>query len=439
MSSKAKPAKGLRALLPRLRRDRRGNLATVVAVLSLPLIGFTALAVDFSAATQARSQLDLAADEAVMAAVNAAASAYAANPLATFTAAQDLGIQRFTGVATRMRNLTLQPVTLTVTRNGATFNGSITYSAARPTALAQVLGRRSLTISNTITSSLTSGPYVDIQILFDISASMMIAASPTDIANMVRFTTQPLARGDTLSPNQAYSYWNACAFACHWDSQNRDFYGIALRHGIRLRMDDLKSAISTIITNLSARNQLNTYRAGLYTFTTGLTQAAALTGTLSNVATAAANTTPPLLNYFGGVAAANTNLTTSVRAFNTSYLANAGDGSNAAAPKKYVFLLTDGVEDYMQGGSRRESAMNVAACTEMKNKGAVVMVLHTLYYNPNGMFNEISAIQNQVTTALQACASSPGLYFPVSDTASINTAMTAMLNLATAQPARFTR
>jgi hypothetical protein len=75
----------------------------------------------------------------------------------------------------------------------------------------------------------------------------------------------------------------------------------------------------------------------------------------------------------------------------------------------------------------------------MKAKGATVAVLHTQYYNPNNSFSEINDIQASVDQALRECASDPALYFPVNSQEQIDAAIQAMLNVAIAAPARFSR
>ena len=60
-------AKRARALVRRYRRDEKGNIAIMAAMLALPMLAISGAAVDFSRAVSARSYMGNALDSALLA------------------------------------------------------------------------------------------------------------------------------------------------------------------------------------------------------------------------------------------------------------------------------------------------------------------------------------------------------------------------------------
>ncbi len=402
-----------------------------MALAAMPLIGLIALAIDFSAAAAARARLQLAADAASLQAVLSASNAFAADPLTSLEPAKADGLKRFRAQAGLVPGLVGAPTEVDVTRNGGTFQAVVAFRGAYTTTFAGIFGAPSIALSGLATAKITTGPYVDIQILLDSSSSMLIAATPADIQAMIR-----LSKSRRFA-DPAPSWWkDGCAFACHWDPANNDFYAASRSGGITLRLDQLKAAIAQIVQAIDDKNAHDLYRLGLYSFSKDVASVYPLSNDVAPAMSAASSIRPPLADPNR---AYETNITQSITNMADRYVTQAGDGSAATRPKKFVFILTDGVEDIYAPGrpsSRIETAVNPVACAALKDKGAVVAVLHTLYYNPDGQFNEINAIQANVTRALQSCASSPNLYFAVADQNELNAAIQAMLNVAIAIPAR---
>lgn len=444
----------------RLAGDRRGAVAVILGLSVVPLLLVVALAVDFASVISARSRADLAADAAALAAVTAAANEYATNPRTTFKASKDAGLGRFRAQLGTLPGLQLGQPQLSIAYDAANarFTSTVTYAGSVEARLASSFlapEYSRFAIGGAASASMTTGPYVDIQVLMDVSNSMLIGATADDIDRM-----NTLARrgGYNWPRSWAQASWGGgCAFACHWDggAQPNDFYTAAQASTgsgkVTLRLDVLKAAVNSadanapgIVQQLGAKraqygDNRDRYRLGLYTFSKDVGETAALSADLAGVGAKVTVVAPPIGNPD---AAYETNVTLSVRNMAARYVVQAGDGSTASTPRKFVFLLTDGIEDVASPGGtngRRESALDPAACDALKAKGVSVVVLHTLFYNPDGQFAEISAIQDSVTRALQACASSPSLYFAASDATQINQAIRSMLNAAVATPARLTQ
>ena len=133
----------------------------------------------------------------------------------------------------------------------------------------------------------------------------------------------------------------------------------------------------------------------------------------------------------------------------TATLPAAGDGSSAATPLRYLFIVTDGVADYFDaGGNRVLRALDPTQCAALKAKGVQIMTLYTQYYpitppnvpSANAYYvANVAPFSNQIFPNLQACASSPAFAFQATDAASINAALQTMVQTAISIPARFTQ
>jgi hypothetical protein len=243
-----------------------------------------------------------------------------------------------------------------------------------------------------------------------------------------------------------------CAFACHWDAGNKDYYGVARSNNIQLRFDVLQTAVVAAINQMIAQQMIaNQFSVSIYTFNTTLVQAypananQATSTDLPGAISAAQAITSPVVQD-----AANTDFPTIMNSLATVNTA-AGDGSTVTTRKKALIIVTDGLADY---GSRStptsKGPIDPANCTAMKNLGFNVYVLYTTYITtPSNLllpFDNIALLpyingttSPAMATSLQSCASAPTNYAEASDPAAINTAMTQMLQAALGNGGRFTR
>jgi hypothetical protein len=129
----------------------------------------------------------------------------------------------------------------------------------------------------------------------------------------------------------------------------------------------------------------------------------------------------------------------------TKYLTPAGDGTTASTPRKALFLITDGFQDYVTaGGGTSQQAFDPGYCAIFKNMGYTVYVVYTPYYplmNYNYLLQYTSIVEGtgpgSLSYNLRACASSPNDYIQASDAASLNAALQGFLKLALVSPAKF--
>jgi hypothetical protein len=93
-----------------------------------------------------------------------------------------------------------------------------------------------------------------------------------------------------------------------------------------------------------------------------------------------------------------------------------GSGHSEAAPKRFVFLVTDGLQDRHPnwypinfsgpfGANDRTGALDATACAALKAKGVTVGVLYTTHVGIKGYEWYWQKPQPHVKPALQACAS----------------------------------
>ena len=156
----------------------------------------------------------------------------------------------------------------------------------------------------------------------------------------------------------------------------------------------------------------------------------------------------------------DTDLPTSVTAMlSNNYITQAGNGLSSAAPKKAVFLITDGTNDYGSNGTI--SPFDTSQCDKIKALGADLYVMYTVYYpipsyypndpdTPPGRESWYNFVYqyyvmplqgppDQITSNLQSCASSPDKFISVSDSASLKQGLAKLLQAALATPGRLTQ
>ena len=441
----------MRYLNLRSRFGRRGNVVLLVALAAVPLLGMVALATDFGLTSDAKSKLDLAADSAALLATTAASNAWNAGHADAAEEGEAAGLTRFqaqigslvqTAIGGQPR-VVVGPVNVEVVQQGGLFNATVNYTASETTTFARVLGFKALPISGSSHSSLSLNPYVDIQILMDVSSSMAVAATPADIARMQTLTTNFVPKNPN-DPKPGNADGN-CAFACHWSPTNDDFYQLAIDNNVQLRITVLQQAVTGLINTLIGLDSATRFRLGLYTFSQQFHEITPLSYDIASE-TASVGTIIPDINdcssncpdtYFSK---AMTQLTA---------LDQAQPQQGDKAPQRFLFVVTDGVYDEFLPGyqspnplpphpttdgqdGRPIGAFDPADCASLKAMGVNILVLYTPYLplTDNGYYNSyVAPISPQIVPSLQACASSPNYFFVASDATAIKTQMQNMLQL----------
>lgn len=408
----------------RLWAARRGNVALITALLALPLTAMVGLAIDFGGATAARARLDAAADAAALLATTVASNQYLAGASSPVATARAAGLQRFNAQAGSQQNVAVNPAVVAVTQSGSLFTATVTYHGAYQTFLGSIVGVGSIALNGVSASSLSVNPYVDIQVLMDVSSSMTIAATQSDINTMQALTAAYTPTG-TLPGN--VSKGESCAFACHWTATGDDYLALARRNGVTLRIDVLRAAVGNLITTVTGLNKQAAFRLGLSTFAQHFT---AIYPTSSNIASASqalAQIAPDVNDcssncpetYFSAAMASIGQIT-----------GPSGNGSSQATSQKFLFVVTDGLVDQYSGSARQIGPISPADCAALKAQGVTILTLYTPYLplTSNAFYNTyVAPIQAQIQPQLQACASAASYAFTADNAADVDARLQTML------------
>jgi Flp pilus assembly protein TadG len=405
--------------LRRFIRDDDGNLVVLFALTLVPIITLIGITVDFSLASKRKTMLDAYADSASLAAVTPAMLSQSDS--ASVTAATNLFNAQVSSISG------IGPVTLTVSTQDTGLSRTVTvnYSTTSTALFGKLVGKTSVALSGTSAATGSVPPSIDFYLLLDNSPSMAIAATTAGINTMVANT-----------PDQ-------CAFACHEsDTAPNDYYGLARSLGVTLRMDLVRQATQNLMSTAQSTQTSNNahYRAAIYTFNWGFNTIMSLNSSLTNAQSKAANIDIYEVPYQNWNSDAITDYTDAMNQIN-SIMPDPGDGSNVGHAQEVLFIVTDGVQDQMVGGSRVQALMDPSYCTTIKNRGIRIAVLYTTYLPlpTNAWYNQyIGPFQPNIGPNLRSCAS-PGLYYAVTTDQDISAALIALFNTAVATAPHLTQ
>jgi hypothetical protein len=275
---------------------------------------------------------------------------------------------------------------------------------------------------------------------------MGIGSTQTDMINLYNVTLQKNNDG--------------CVFGCHvplvtyspYSAETYSDEALARSNGITMRIDSAKSAITTMINQAQAANESNFVKFALYTMggghsssSTTLVKIADPSNNYSSLLTSVSQI--DLETQAPGVIG-DTDIEDALTALTAKLPAVNGAGDTAATPMNFIFIVSDGLDDFdtyksalpcilngAPGGYRCSQTLPLINCTTVK-KSANVGVVYTpylpLYTNPNkpsqGLYSSYTTLvvpyQNAISPALQNCATNSSFFFTASDGPSIVTAMT---------------
>jgi Flp pilus assembly protein TadG len=466
------------------------------------------------AATQMQLAADTAALSAAKSAANDFAGGDTANATnvgkaagSTWFGSQIGGVQSKKGqtyVNTLRNGAIANTPTITVAKNGVQFNATVAYTGSAPATFSALFGVTSFPISGTVTATVALNAYINIAMLLDNSSSMLIGSTTNDINTMQAITAcspEGITSGQnssawtgpgqtcktTVTPSTAATKSSmyvgggptsgkapvtaACGFACHWSTDNQtvspgkpdytqyDYYALARNPSIgtvtgysapTLRFDVVQSATATVIAQMNSNEVIpNQFGLGVFEFNSNFTQVFPSDGTeaatdLTAGQTAVQAITTPVVSNNG-----DTDFPDAMTAL-ANKMSAAGDGSSSATPRKNLFIVTDGIQDY---GSRSlgntmgpfSNTAAVNACAAIKAKGIAIYVLYTPYtplpYNPFYKSNIDQYVTtpptpNLIAQALQACASSPNYFYEADLPSQVVTGLQTLLKSAVQSPAR---
>lgn len=447
----------------RMSNDERGNVAILFALCLLPTIGIVGYSADFASGLMAKRRLDAAADATILNAVSKSSNSTLQQP------SQDQVRNTFNAVLGHTSNITVTDLQLTSAYTDQNLQVKLSYKATLPSFFGSLFKVPFINLANTAVSVAPLPLYSNFYLLLDNSPSMGLGATPTDISNL-----------QAATPNR-------CAFACHQhtfqsgtitgDDAN-DYYHIAKNKGITTRIDVLRSASQHLFdTAISNEKTSGRYSAAIYTFSDVMQIVSPLSSDLKDVQSKAS--TVDLAYAYFDQRNTQTSYDTAL-SYIKDIVTTGGDGSSSSSPSKYIFLVTDGVQDEPvagRSGSRNQpdhwaspnqavtsppsdAKMNISnmlmgnvssgrlisklssnLCDTIKNNNIKIAILYTPYQpvTTNGDYNNyVAPIINDVPPALKACASD-NLFFTVTPTQGIDDAMKKMFTAATTGQPRLTQ
>ena len=374
-------------VLGRFCKSERGNVAPILALAAIPLLVAAGAAVDMDRVLLEKTKYNSYADMAALVAANQISTT------TTTSAAQSIAVNAFNANVVQNDSSKVTSVSATVVDQPGKRTVTLNYSVAVKMTFMELVGIKTVNVGGTSTVIGGTPLYSDFYVLLDNSPSMGLAATTSDISKMESLT--------------ASSVDGKCAFACHvvktsktgavtenYGPPNEDFYPIALSNNVTLRIDTVKNAVSSMITTAQTNQTgLSHFRFALYDMgksaeTAGLTLVSALNSNLATVSSDANKVqlmTVPYQNY-------NSDTQTDLIAvwkklFGT--IPASGDGSTLANSQKYVFFVSDGVNDsILSGGSTCSQKLSGSRCQEpidpnlcqaLKNNNITVVAIYTTY------------------------------------------------------------
>ena len=173
------------SLLNRFRRDRSGNIAMIFSIAVLPVLYSVGCAVDYSRATQLRSKLQASSDAASVGSVAKDSPGFIAAGSMTTDGSIAAGVTDATNIFNANMNgvtgYTLGALTATMTKASNVITSSVQFTATQPTMFLGLMGRTSITVTGTSTSTTNMPLYIDFYLLLDNSPSMGVGATPADV------------------------------------------------------------------------------------------------------------------------------------------------------------------------------------------------------------------------------------------------------------------
>jgi hypothetical protein len=201
-------------------RSRRSSVSVMFAAAAIPFIGLIGLAVDFGIWNQTNAQLSVAANVAAMTAVKIAANAQLAGDPNATAEGQTAGASWFqaevgnavTGDRIGTKGVTGLQTLVTVTP-GATVTALVNYSGNVPSVFGAIFGRAQYGISGEAAAAVTSAPYLNVEMLIDISSSMDIGATVHDMQLLNNISACDPSNAVYATGQQSYDAYNSYAYS----------------------------------------------------------------------------------------------------------------------------------------------------------------------------------------------------------------------------------
>ncbi len=397
-------------------RDESGNFALIFGVSSMALLMATGVAIDHSNLVSTKAKSQYALDASVM----AAARSYQVDQ--SSKNAKKLAKKVFKEHCESFKCDKKAKPKITVkslSADNASFSVSGQYSGASSSLFLSKLSAEALDFKTYSEVGVTaSGKNHEVYIAMDMSASVGIASTQTEI-DLLKTLTKPFVNGMPGAED-------GCAFACHQaeffispviNGSSVTTYDFAKANNIRLREDDILDAASSLVSDIFDTGNPN-IKVGAYAFSDSVEEIKAPT-----------NSDFSIRSIVNGM-----NLSYWATRFDvvfstlTQNIGESGSGATSSDPVKSIIIVTDGLNNNYDAGIIT-SAFNANYCSDLKNNGVKVAVLHVPYPDLSGQpWYEAFAkpYLSSIPSQLEACASSENLYFIGTDATGISEALNLM-------------
>jgi Flp pilus assembly protein TadG len=355
--------RGAAGICLRLAGSRQGNIALTFGLVAMPLLLGVGISIDYVRAYNTRVKMQSDLDAALIASVKKVGTLnddQIKQEVANWFAAQASDNQA-------SYKLLLDNMVISKT------NQSIQAIATgvMPTTFLGLANIPSINVSVVTTVAGPAASYLNVYIVLDKSASMLLAATSAGQAAMRNYSE------------------SSCVFACHDPEGNSNpyngvvystNYALAKAMGVQLRADVSVSATKKVLDLITAADPTHSnIKVGLYSIGSDATEVLAPT---TSMTTAEQTLNSPDLT--SETSEPTTHFETSLGNL-TNMVGEAGDGSTSNNPRKLVLILTDGVQServWVNGTEAQHaltSPLNPGWCSGLKTAGATVGMLYTQY------------------------------------------------------------
>jgi Flp pilus assembly protein TadG len=390
------------SILSALLRARSGNIAMTFALIVTPLVMAVGSGIDLARAynVQTRMQNDL--DAALISAVKS---------VSTLTSdSLKLKVTNWLVASGNLSSTSYSISSVAVDTSNQSVSAKVV--ATVPTTFMRIAGIKTVPVAASSTAKGPTTSYLQVYIVLDKSASMMLPSSQTDrtrFLNLLYSTSYSNAAATTRS-------YQKCEFACHdndgsyYKYSNKiydNIYDVVEAYNsantsapITLRTDTAITAAQQVVTMAATSNaSSNHIKVGLYYFGADLYTSVSPTYTTSSLTKALTTDSYGLTSATSQPVSYFDTMLTSL----TKLVGTAGTGKSASSPLKLVLLLTDGVQstrpwvtsglsgtwDYYYSTITKTpysgtywykvAPMNPAWCSTLKTNGVTIGVLNTEY------------------------------------------------------------
>lgn len=341
-------------LTRRFARAQEGAIAIVFALLLVPMMIGVGVSVDYIRAYNAHAEMQVELDAALIAAVKSIDKVNKKKLEKT--------VEDWFAAQTRVTDWTIDDVEID------TDNSTITATARGvvPATFMLIAGVEKVDVAVTSQIAGPATSFIDVYLVLDKSASMMMAATT--------------AGQQTMRENLG------CVFACHNGDAHTvggksyaNNYAFSLDAKVRLRSDVLLGAVDRVLDAVDRVDPSgNHIRVGLYRLADTTREVLPPTASAPKVSKALHDDANGLTSTSSSEA---TFFDVALPQL-TKFVGTSGSGKSASDPMKLVMMVTDGVEStrpWVHGDTFRTSPLNPAWCDGVKKNGATFATVYTTY------------------------------------------------------------